>query len=112
MEPSPTTPTPAAATPSPALPTAPVAPEAPLSAAPVAAGAAATPPEAAVLEQLLFEIKKVIVGQDRALERMLVCLIAGGHCLLESVPGLAKTLAVETLATSVGGTFSPHPVHP
>ena len=65
-----------------------------------------TPPEAQVLEQLLFEIKKVIVGQDRAIERMLACLIAGGHCLLESVPGLAKTLAVETLATSVGGSFS------
>jgi MoxR-like ATPase len=59
-----------------------------------------------VLEQLLFEVKKVIVGQDRAIERMLACLIAGGHCLLESVPGLAKTLAVETLATSVGGSFS------
>lgn len=67
---------------------------------------AGMPAEAAVLEQLLFEIKKVIVGQDRAIERMLACLIAGGHCLLESVPGLAKTLAVETLATSVGGTFS------
>jgi MoxR-like ATPase len=66
----------------------------------------APPPEAAVLEQLLFEVKKVIVGQDRAIERMLACLIAGGHCLLESVPGLAKTLTVETLATAVGGTFS------
>ena len=62
--------------------------------------------EAALLEQLLFEVKKVIVGQDRAIERMLACLLAGGHCLLESVPGLAKTLAVETLARSVGGSFS------
>ncbi len=69
-------------------------------------GPAARPPEAAVLEHLLFEVKKVIVGQDRAIERMLACLIAGGHCLLESVPGLAKTLAAETLATAVGGTFS------
>ena len=68
--------------------------------------AEARPPEAAVLEHLLFEVKKVIVGQDRAIERMLACLIAGGHCLLESVPGLAKTLAAETLATAVGGTFS------
>src|SRR5690606_13303394 len=64
------------------------------------------PPEAAVLEKLLFEVKKVIVGQDRAIERMLTCLVAGGHCLLESVPGLAKTLSVETLARAVGGTFS------
>ena len=88
--------------------TTPLPPSAPPPApAPMAAPApSAAPPEAAVLEQLLFEVKKVIVGQDRAIERMLACLIAGGHCLLESVPGLAKTLAVETLATSVGGTFS------
>jgi MoxR-like ATPase len=64
------------------------------------------PGEAATLERLLFEIKKVIVGQDRGIERMLACLVAGGHCLLESVPGLAKTLSVETMATAVGGTFS------
>ena len=44
-------------------------------------------------------------------ERMLVCLLARGHCLIEGVPGLAKTLAVETLASTVGGTFAPHPVH-
>ncbi|MFN8052930.1 MAG: AAA family ATPase [Acidimicrobiales bacterium] len=61
---------------------------------------------AVLLERLLFEMKKVIVGQDRALERMIVCLLANGHCLLESVPGLAKTLSVETMARSVGGTFS------
>ena len=61
---------------------------------------------AADLEHLLFELKKVIVGQDRAIERMLTCLLAGGHCLLESVPGLAKTLSVETLAATVGGSFS------
>jgi len=60
---------------------------------------------AALLEQSLFEVKKVIVGQDRVIERMLVCLLAKGHCLLEGVPGLAKTLAVETLAEVVGGTF-------
>jgi MoxR-like ATPase len=64
------------------------------------------PPEAAQVERLLFELKKVIVGQDRAIERMLTCLLAGGHCLLESVPGLAKTLSVETLAAAVGGTFA------
>jgi len=58
------------------------------------------------LEQVLFEIKKVIVGQDRAVERLLVCLIARGHVLLEGVPGLAKTLAVETLAKVVGGSFA------
>jgi MoxR-like ATPase len=63
-------------------------------------------PDSAVLEQLLFEMKKVIVGQDRAIERLLTCLLAGGHCLLESVPGLAKTLSAETMALSVGGTFS------
>jgi len=62
--------------------------------------------DSAVLEQLLFEMKKVIVGQDRAIERLLTCLLAGGHCLLESVPGLAKTLSAETMALSVGGTFS------
>ena len=67
---------------------------------------AAVSGEAEILERVLFEIKKVIVGQDRAIERMLVCLVSGGHCLLESVPGLAKTLSVETMATAVGGTFS------
>ena len=64
------------------------------------------PDRAALLEQALFEVKKVIVGQDQAIERLLVCLLARGHCLLEGVPGLAKTLAVETLATVVGGTFA------
>jgi MoxR-like ATPase len=57
------------------------------------------------LEHALFEMKKVIVGQDRAIERLFVCLLAGGHVLLEGVPGLAKTLAVETLASVVGGSF-------
>ena len=60
---------------------------------------------AAQLEQALFEVKKVIVGQDRVIERLVACLLARGHCLLEGVPGLAKTLAVETLAEVVGGTF-------
>lgn len=51
-------------------------------------------------------MRKVIVGQDRALERMITSLLCGGHVLLESVPGLAKTLAAETMAKAVGGTFS------
>jgi MoxR-like ATPase len=59
----------------------------------------------AQLEQALFEVKKVIVGQDTVIERLVACLLARGHCLLEGVPGLAKTLAVETLAEVVGGTF-------
>ena len=62
--------------------------------------------EAALLERILFEAKKVIVGQDRLLERVLVCLLAQGHCLIEGVPGLAKTLTVETVATAVGGSFA------
>ena len=61
--------------------------------------------DAALAERAMFEVKKVIVGQDRVIERMLVCLLARGHCLLEGVPGLAKTLAVETLSDVIGGTF-------
>ena len=56
------------------------------------------------LEQALMEVKKVVVGQDRMVERILVALLARGHCLLEGVPGVAKSLAVETLARVVGGT--------
>ena len=63
-------------------------------------------PEAALLERALFEVKRVVVGQDQMVERMLVALIARGHILLEGVPGVAKTLAVRTLADAVGGTFS------
>src|SRR3954463_11622536 len=54
----------------------------------------------------MFEVKRVVVGQDRMIERLFVCLLAQGHCLLEGAPGLAKTLAAETVATVVGGTFS------
>src|ERR1700712_1348980 len=61
--------------------------------------------DAAELERVLFEVSHVVVGQDRMIERMLVCLLARGHCLLEGVPGVAKTLAVQTLATVVGGSF-------
>jgi MoxR-like ATPase len=62
--------------------------------------------DAGVLERALFEVKKVIVGQDRMIERMFVALLARGHCLLEGVPGVAKTLAVETLAKVTGGSFA------
>jgi MoxR-like ATPase len=57
------------------------------------------------LEEALYEMKRVIVGQDAMLERVLVALLVGGHVLLEGVPGLAKTLTVKTLAQAVSGTF-------
>src|SRR5438477_12759319 len=59
----------------------------------------------AVLQDALHEVKRVIVGQDAMLERVLVSLLAGGHVLLEGVPGLAKTLTVKTLAQVLGGSF-------
>ncbi len=62
--------------------------------------------EGEVLERAVFEIKRVIVGQDRLVERMLVGLLSRGHLLIEGVPGVAKTLAVETIARVVGGTFA------
>src|SRR5512145_3312183 len=57
------------------------------------------------LENGLFEIKRVIVGQEAMLERVLVALLAGGHVLLEGVPGLAKTLTIKTVADVLGGSF-------
>ncbi|WP_281174258.1 AAA family ATPase [Nocardioides aequoreus] len=63
------------------------------------------PAAAARLERAMFEVKRVVVGQDHMVERMLVGLLARGHLLLEGVPGVAKTLAVRTLADTVGGTF-------
>src|ERR1700747_1223574 len=57
------------------------------------------------LEQTLYEVKKTIVGQDQLLERMLIALLARGHLLVEGVPGLAKTLAVKTLASAIGCEF-------
>jgi MoxR-like ATPase len=57
------------------------------------------------LEQALYEVKKTIVGQDQLLERMIVALLARGHLLVEGVPGLAKTMAIKTLARTVGGEF-------
>lgn len=62
--------------------------------------------EVHTLERAIFEVKRIIVGQDRLVERMLVGLLAKGHVLLEGVPGVAKTLAVETFAKVVGGTFA------
>jgi MoxR-like ATPase len=57
------------------------------------------------LEQVLFEVKRTIVGQDILLERMAIGLLSGGHLLVEGVPGLAKTLAVKSLAAAIGGQF-------
>ncbi len=57
------------------------------------------------LEEALFEVKRVIVGQDAMLERLIVALLTGGHVLLEGVPGLAKTLTVRTVAEVLGGSF-------
>ncbi|HHC07093.1 MAG TPA: MoxR family ATPase [Actinobacteria bacterium] len=58
------------------------------------------------LEQALFEVRKVVVGQDRVLERLVAGLLADGHCLLEGVPGLGKTLVLKTMARVFGGSFS------
>jgi MoxR-like ATPase len=57
------------------------------------------------MERVLYEVKKVIVGQDQLLERLVIALLARGHILVEGVPGLAKTLAIKTLADSIGGEF-------
>jgi MoxR-like ATPase len=57
------------------------------------------------MEQVLFEVKKIIVGQDLLLERLAIALLARGHLLVEGVPGLAKTLAIKTLADAIGGHF-------
>jgi MoxR-like ATPase len=61
--------------------------------------------ERGLLETAVFEIKRVIAGQDEMLERVFVCLLAGGHMLIEGVPGLAKTLTVKTVADVFGGKF-------
>ena len=59
-----------------------------------------------VLEEALFEAKRVLVGQDLMIERLFVCWLSRGHCLLEGAPGLAKTLAAETVARILGGSFA------
>ena len=60
---------------------------------------------AKLMEQILYEVKRVVVGQDRFLERVMVAMLAQGHLLVEGVPGLAKTLTVKTLASTVRGHF-------
>ena len=63
------------------------------------------PATAKLMEQILYEVKRVVVGQDRFLERVMVAMLAQGHLLVEGVPGLAKTLTVKTLAGTVRGQF-------
>ena len=60
---------------------------------------------ATLMEQILYEVKRVVVGQDRFLERVMVAMLAQGHLLVEGVPGLAKTLTVKTLAACIQGQF-------
>ena len=60
---------------------------------------------AQLMEQILYEVKRVVVGQDRFLERVMVAILAQGHLLVEGVPGLAKTLTVKTLANTISGDF-------
>ena len=62
-------------------------------------------PNAELMERILFEVKRVVVGQDRFLERVMVAMLAQGHLLVEGVPGLAKTLTIKTLANAVHGSF-------
>lgn len=64
-----------------------------------------SPGTAELMEQILYEVKRVVVGQDRFLERVMVAMLAGGHLLVEGVPGLAKTLTVKTLAQTLSGQF-------
>ncbi|NQW84354.1 MAG: MoxR family ATPase [Alcaligenaceae bacterium] len=63
------------------------------------------PETAALMERVLYEVKRMVVGQDQFLERMLVAILAQGHLLIEGVPGLAKTLTVNTLAKAIRGSF-------
>src|SRR5512144_1834443 len=60
---------------------------------------------ATLMERVLYEVKRVVVGQDRFLERVMVAVLAQGHLLVEGVPGLAKTITVKTLATTLRGSF-------
>ena len=60
---------------------------------------------AQLMEQILYEVKRVVVGQDRFLERVMVAILAQGHLLVEGVPGLAKTLTIKTLANTIQGDF-------
>ena len=74
--------------------------------APLGGAAGGLAADVQTLERAIFEVKRIIVGQDQLVERMLVGLLAKGHVLLEGVPGVAKTLAVETFAKVVGGSFA------
>jgi len=58
-----------------------------------------------LMEEILYEVKRIVVGQDQFLERVMVAMLAQGHLLVEGVPGLAKTLTVKTLAATLRGTF-------
>src|SRR4030095_5702379 len=60
---------------------------------------------ATLMERILYEVKRVVVGQDRFLERVMVAILAQGHLLVEGVPGLGKTLTVRTLADTIAGKF-------
>jgi len=66
---------------------------------------AASPDASRLMERILYEVKKIVVGQDHFLERVMIAMLAQGHLLVEGVPGLAKTLTVKTLARAVHGTF-------
>jgi MoxR-like ATPase len=68
-------------------------------------GGFGAPASAALMERILYEVKRVVVGQDRFLERVMVALLAQGHLLVEGVPGLAKTLTVRTLAAALSGSY-------
>ena len=72
---------------------------------PAGTSAPSTAEDARLLERAVYEVKKVVVGQDRLIEMILVGLLSRGHILLEGVPGVAKTLTVETFAKVVGGSF-------
>jgi MoxR-like ATPase len=58
-----------------------------------------------LMEQILYEVKRIVVGQDKFLERVMVAILAQGHLLVEGVPGLAKTLTIKTLANTIRGDF-------
>jgi len=64
-----------------------------------------SPSTATLMERILYEVKRVVVGQDRFLERVMVAMLAQGHLLVEGVPGLAKTITIKTLATTLRGSF-------
>ena len=65
----------------------------------------------ALMQSVLYEVKRIVVGQDHFLERVLVAILAQGHLLVEGVPGLAKTLTVNTLAKTIRGSVQAHSVH-